>query len=378
MKKRSTIILIGIQIFISLMFFINAFVINIRNIYIISSFLILTTLIVIFCLGYEKNRQRLKKDAFLNAIIYSSLLQLILYLSGLLFGFLENGYSTDFLMILKNLLPEILLIVTLEFLRYTINQKGRESKAVLIVSCITFIIIESTIHGMSYNFSNKKNIVELVCLIILPLISKNIFLTYNTTKFGYESSIIYRIISETLIYLIPIVPNISDYLKAITNFLYPLLIFTITKNTIGKNVPYEEVVYQKTNKFPLLISIIIILAIISLNSGLAPLYILAIGSGSMEKTLSKGDAVIVEKINGSRINNLEKGDILVYKYQNKVVVHRIYTIEFKDDNIYIKTKGDNNKFPDNWIVNKEHILGKVVFNIKYAGIPTVWLNDILD
>lgn len=378
MKKKSTIFLIGIQFFLCILFLINIFVINIKDIYIISSLLILSTLIVILGLGYEKNRQRFKKDALLNAFIYSSLLQIILYLSGLLLGFLNNGYSTHPLMIIKNFLPVILLIISQEILRYTINQKGRESKAVLIISCITFIIIESSIQGLSYNFANKKNIVELICLVIFPIISKNIFLTYNTTNFGYESSIIYRTITETSIYFIPIIPDVSNYLNAIVGFLYPLIVFYITKKTLGEKVPFEEVIYEKPSQFPLILSIIFILTIIILNSGLAPLYVLAIGSGSMEKTLYRGDAVIVKKIKEEKISELNEGDILVYNYQDKVVVHRIYTIENKKDNVLIRTKGDNNKHPDNWTINNENIIGKVVLKIKYIGIPTIWLNDIIN
>lgn len=377
MNKKSTRILLGIQLFLCMMFLINVFVINIKNIYIISSFLMINTLLVICFLGYEKNRQRLKKDAFLNALIFASLLQVILYLSGLLFGFLRNSYSMQPIMIIKNTLPTVLLIISTEILRYTINQKGRESKAILISSCITFVIIEASISAIFYNFADKRSFIELICLITLPSITKNIFLTYNTTNFGFASSIIYRIIIETTGNFIPILPNISDYLYAVISFLYPILVLLITRKTLGKNVPYEEVVYKKPNKIPLFITIMLILVIIVLNSGVAPLYMLAIGSGSMERTLYKGDAVIVKKINKNNIDTLQTGDILVYNYQSKIVVHRIYTIDYENNRLSIRTKGDNNESPDNWIINEGHIIGKVVLNIRYIGIPTIWLNDLL-
>lgn len=377
MNKESTRILLGIQLFLCMMFLINLFVINIKNIYIISSFLMINALLVICFLGYEKNRQRLKKDAFLNALIYASLLQIVFYLSGLFFGFLKNSYSMQPIMIIKNTLPTLLLIISTEILRYTINQKGRESKGILICSCITFVIIEVSVSAIFYNLADKRNFIELICLIFLPSVTKNIFLTYNTTKFGFGSSIIYRIIMETIGNFIPIIPNISDYLYAVISFLYPILILLITKKTLGKNIPYEEVVNKKTNKISLFIIIIFIMTIIVLNSGVASLYMLAIGSGSMEKTLHIGDAVIVKKINKDNIDTLKEGDILVYNYQSKIIVHRIYAINYDNNNINIKTKGDNNEYPDAWIINDGHIMGKVIFNIRYIGMPTIWLNDLL-
>lgn len=375
--KKSTIKLLCVELFLSLAFLLNVFVININNTYIIISFLLVNILIVIYLLGYEKNRQRLRKDALLNALIFSSLLQIFMYLSGLLFGFLKNGYNMQLTGILRNILPALLLIIATEKLRYCINQKGRESRLVLIFSCITFIIIDSTISAMAYNFGDKKVIIELVCVSILPSITKNIFLTYNTTKFGYSSSIIYRAILELPIYIIPILPNINDYLRSIIYFLYPILVLMVTKNSIGKINPNKEVVYKKANRIPLIIAIIFITIIIVLNSGVAPFYIIAIGSGSMEKTLYRGDAVIIKKINKKEVYNLKKGDILVYNYQNKTVIHRIYTIDLKDGNIQIITKGDNNELPDSWVVGSEQIQGKVIIPIKYVGYPTIWLNDVL-
>ena len=43
-----------------------------------------------------------------------------------------------------------------------------------------------------------------------------------------------------------------------------------------------------------------------------------------------------------------------------------------------RTKGDNNKDPDNWVVDSKEVIGKIIFNVKYIGYPTVVINNLLN
>lgn len=95
----------------------------------------------------------------------------------------------------------------------------------------------------------------------------------------------------------------------------------------------------------------------------------------MEKVLSKGDVVIIKNI----FNNydvLKEGQIIAYKYENVIVVHRIIKILDEKDKKYIYTKGDANLQPDNYVVLEENVIGIVKFKIPFIGLPTVWLNNI--
>lgn len=93
----------------------------------------------------------------------------------------------------------------------------------------------------------------------------------------------------------------------------------------------------------------------------------------MEKTISKGDVVIVNK----KYNNLKEEDIIAYNYEGKIVVHRINEIIYsnKDSDMYIYTKGDANKEKDKYKVTEEMIIGVVNFKIPLIGYPTVLLNE---
>lgn len=77
-------------------------------------------------------------------------------------------------------------------------------------------------------------------------------------------------------------------------------------------------------------------------------------SGSMEPVFKKGDLVLMQTMD----KEPQIGDIIsssVYGY-NAPITHRVIEI-----NKYgVRTKGDNNKEPDNWALKKDKIVGKAV------------------
>jgi len=80
-------------------------------------------------------------------------------------------------------------------------------------------------------------------------------------------------------------------------------------------------------------------------------------SDSMEPTLSKNDLIVVKKKKDYYV-----GDIIVYKVNNKLVIHRIVRIEESE----VITKGDANEFEDKSI-NMDDIYGKLDFSIPVVG-----------
>ena len=107
-------------------------------------------------------------------------------------------------------------------------------------------------------------------------------------------------------------------------------------------------------------------------SGYFRYYAVGIASGSMETVISRGDVVIVDREYG----NLEVNDILAYKYENKIIVHRIYKIYDNNNEYYIYTKGDANALYDKYKITKDMIIGVVKLKIPMIGYPTVLLNEI--
>lgn len=376
--KISTIKLLTIEFVLVIFLILNIFVINIENIYLLSGIILLFMTLTIFLLGYEKNRQRFKKDIILNIVLYTLIFKIIIYILGIFFGFLRTGYSHSLIGITENIVPMLLLILVCELFRYCINVKGQNNKLILIISVIIFVLVDITTKVDISLLENKKTLLETIFTIILPSISKNILLTYFSVKFGYNVNIVYLIIMELSIYILPIVPNLGNYLNSVINLLFPVyILYSTYKNMEKYSIYTEQITNRKVNKIIYTIIIILIIIIVSLTSGIFPIYSLAIGSNSMHNYINRGDVVIVQKIKEKNINSLQKGDILVYQYQNKVIVHRIVEKKLEKGIITFRTKGDNNKQEDNWIVKKENIIGKTLFKIKYIGYPTVLLNEMI-
>lgn len=83
-----------------------------------------------------------------------------------------------------------------------------------------------------------------------------------------------------------------------------------------------------------------------------------IATGSMAKTINIDDIIIVKLGSEYKTN-----DIITYEENGNFITHRI--TEIKDNSII--TKGDNNNAEDEPI-QKENVIGKVVFTIKNIGV----------
>lgn len=100
---------------------------------------------------------------------------------------------------------------------------------------------------------------------------------------------------------------------------------------------------------------------------------MAIGSGSMTGTINKGDTVIIDK--KSKIH--KKGQVIAFKMENKVIVHRIVSVQITDKGTFYKTKGDFNESEDGWLLPESNIVGNCIIKIPVIGWPSVALSELL-
>lgn len=106
--------------------------------------------------------------------------------------------------------------------------------------------------------------------------------------------------------------------------------------------------------------------------------IVTVVSQSMLPTLDVGDMLVLK---GVPVEDLvagrDDGDIIVY-YQpdmDKLIVHRLYSIE---DDGTLRTWGDNNAHMDNWKIQPEWVVGKVIYRVPYLGYPRIVLGELIN
>ena len=121
-----------------------------------------------------------------------------------------------------------------------------------------------------------------------------------------------------------------------------------------------------------------LLTIVLLTSGLFTYQALTIGSGSMSPAIEKGDVIILKSMKNEETRKIKKGDVLVYNHDNKIIVHRVIKKSNNGETISFKTKGDYNNAKDSWTVKQEDVIGIVKFRIRWVGMPTVALNELLN
>ena len=124
--------------------------------------------------------------------------------------------------------------------------------------------------------------------------------------------------------------------------------------------------------------VLFLIIVIGIYSNLFRYWVATIASGSMSPTIDVGDIVVIDKWYQDNPGGLRNGDILVFKIKNTLYTHRIINITEKNNNYYIRTKGDyKDNAEDSWVVLRGDIIGKVNFKIKYLGLPSVWLHNLL-
>ena len=301
---------------------------------------------------------------------------MVYYLLGVLVGFAKTGNYYTINSIFDIILPIVFYIVISELLRYQLLVKSSESKLLICLVCIFFVVIDTTISFSIHSNDFDKEMFLLLALTVLPSITKNILCTFLSLEFGYKASIFYALIMGLYSYLMLIVPNPNEYVYSLIFLLFPLYVLWRVKKWLAKDkvsdVVNEEFKNKKVSLLYYLPLVLVTVFLVYFISGYFRYYAVAIASGSMEPVISKGDVVVVDK----EFTDLKVGDILAYNYENKVVVHRVYRIINTDDVYYIYTKGDANNNFDNYKIDKSMFVGVVKFRIPVIGYPTVLLNEL--
>ncbi len=373
--KKSYIRIIVLTFTFSLFLLLNCFKLKLLGQNELNIILLLSLGAECFALGFEKDNHRYSKDITLEIIIILMAFFLLYYLSGLLIGYARNTNYLSISSFLNIILPIIFYILIKEFLRYQFLMKASESKFLIIIVCVFFIIIDNTIAFSSHIICFNKETFLLVALTFLPSISENILCSYLGLKFGYKPSIVYLLVINLYKYLLPIIPNPNEYVYSVVFLVLPIIILVKIINWF-KSDRTEEIITQGYNHgkkdFLILFFLSILTCVLIYTvSGYFRYYAIAVASGSMEPKISKGDVVIVDK----KYSGINVGDVLAYKYDGKVIVHRIYRIVNNDNEYYIYTKGDANNDYDKYKITNDMFVGVVKFKIPIIGYPTVLLNE---
>lgn len=369
--------LLFFEVLIIIIVLLNNFVSSILSGYIEVIFLI--ALLIMFCLifGFEKDRHHLWRNICIEIVIYLLIFFILYYALGLLVSFTKTNNYYNLSAFINILMPLVLIIVFKEILRYMMISKSLGNKYIITLTCILFIFIDLIGKCNILTFRDKYSIFIFIATVFLPIVSKNVVCTYISSKVGYKPVILYLLITELFGYLIPITPNPNQYIYSIIWLIMPFVLLYRLYLYFGRNehdVKLESN-YNQRKIIRLIVPTIIVAILVYFVSGYFHYHAIVVASGSMETSISKGDIVIVEKIDGNT-DLLELKQVIAYNYNQKIVVHRLIKMIDVDGKTIYYTKGDANNDIDNYKITKDMIIGIVNFKIPYIGYPTVWLNEL--
>ena len=195
-------------------------------------------------------------------------------------------------------------------------------------------------------------------------------------KGDFYNAASYRFIMELYIFLIPIVPDLGAYLSSVLLIIFPLLLALRVYTMKEKKILKPSV--RKRNSIIYSIVIIVLLFLVGLNTGIFKYQSIVIGSNSMKPFMEKGDVIIIDRLTEKQKNILKKGDIIVFRRNNRIVSHRIYSVVKNSSGRYYITKGDSNNQVDVGVTNDKEVLGVVKLRFKSIGLPSVWLSELFD
>lgn len=357
-----------------LILLINTFALNILSGYKMIVFLIALLIILKFYSSLEKDNNRYFKNIVFEIILYVLFYFVLFYTLGLIVGLVRTKNYISFVGIKDVLLPIILYTILREILRYNLLCKADENQFYITLTVILLILFDITDDFYYANFNSSYDVLRFVALVFLPIVARNISYSYISKKVGYKPIIIFDLIFTLYPYILPIIPNPNEYITSIIYLLVPVLFtFKIIKFFLNKGDDDIPSNYHKKKFALMILPIFWVITMVYFYSGYFKYYAVAIASGSMEPEIKTGDVVIVNQ--KYSYDDLKVGQVIAFRHNKIIVVHRIAKkVKVENENIYY-TKGDANNNIDDYIIEKNMIIGKIEYKIPYIGLPTVWFNS---
>lgn len=342
------------------------------------NFLFYGLLFLIFILLFRDKKlirnyhKEFSQTVFIISIIYF----IIYYILGLIIGYSYNVYSTSFIGILRNIVVIVAPLLFREEVRSRFLFLNKKKFGIFFITF--FFIILELFSSTFFTCSNNEELFINFFSVFLPIVLENILLTY-LAYIGIRSTV-YAYFIPMLIsrYFIPITLDVDWFFALLFQLVLVVVIFYVSFNEyLWKEKRIYSYKTNKTNSVVYLFGVVLIVSFGLFVAGVFKYRPVAILTYSMEPIFTRGDAVIVEKLDDDEKNRLKKGDIIQYQVDKTVVVHRIIKVKKEDNKKVYILKGDNNNAKDPKPVYMEQIMGKVLFSIPKVGYPSVWLSEFL-
>lgn len=348
------------------------FVSNIFNKKIIAILILVCAIATWVTIKNKKVKSIDSKKVTIILVIFAIIYLIGFYLMGIYFGYYKAIVIFNLYTLTNFIIPTLIIIISSEVIRNVlIAQNVRFSK---IVTFIIMVLIDLMIYSNIYTVDGYDEFVEIIGFTLFASIACNLLYNYISNRYGIVGNIIYRSITVLYIYIIPIVPNVYVFFRAILRMIYPYIIYQILEYTFSNKNMIVAMEDKRKNIISKVVLGFITLFLAMLISCQFKYGILVIGSGSMAGAINKGDAILFKQYDTN--DEIKMNQIIIFNKNNMKIVHRVVDIKKINGEIRYTTKGDANQDNDDGYITNEDITGICKFRIAYIGYPSIWIRDI--
>lgn len=295
---------------------------------------------------------------------------MLYYLTGLQFGIVKTHYGTFLEVVVKYILPISVIIISTELVRNVMC--AQEDRAASLLSYVSCVIADVIIHYTLPDIFSFSRFMDIIALAFLPAVLSNLLYHYLSRRYGIIPNVAYRLIITLYPYVISYVTGIPDSLLAFVNLLLPLFVYLFIDYLYEKKKRYA---ISRNSKLGIILTAVIAVmmaGVILVVSNTTRFGAYVIASESMTGELNKGDIALYEQYDDQVIT---EGQVIVFKKDNRSVIHRVAEIANINGQNRYYTKGDMNSDLDWGYITDGDIVGLVDFKLPYFGYPTLWLRE---
>lgn len=380
-RKRNNAVIFGLIIAYILIYFIFIFRLIPNSAPIINGgFIIVLAITSYFMYGFQHcGLNKIRKKVILEVLTGIILYFALIYILGQFTGFMKNAYSLKLMAIIKNSILPLISVIAFEIFRYIFISANKDSKEIIIYYTIALILLDIVINF--YGVSPTLVAVFIYLSVkVIPMIFKNVVLSYLTYQVGYHPCILYVIPLCLYKFIMPYIPNLGNYLYAIIDVTLPSLIYIYAAKMVTNNLREENSTWELVKTFVINIPVtIIFIVFVILIAGVFKFQLLGIDTSAISPKIKRGDAVIINK--KIKYENYKEGDIIVYKGDKKLIIDQISKKDKDEDGnviLYITTEYNEDEEDTYQKIDEEQLVGKYNgFKISKIAYPTIWFKDII-
>ena len=189
----------------------------------------LITVLAAILLGMPKDRHYLRGSAIRTIVSVLLATGIVIYTAGIFLGFNRGLGGFRLNILLSGLIPTALMIIVTEFLRFVLFDKVGKHRHSVVVFTTLSIILQILLAINLSTLVNVEAVFIFICVSVFPIIADELLCTYLALNIGLRPALIYAIIVKCYIYVLPIVPNLGNYIFAVISVLVPFIIYRMVE-----------------------------------------------------------------------------------------------------------------------------------------------------